>query len=286
MDITDQLLAKQVTGGKSPSVQYIIFEQDMIMHRFQSGLADVKQNRSVNWNTTYNAFSVTKTFTALAILQLEENGRCNIDDKAADHISNFPYSRDITIRQLLAHTSGIPNPNPLSWIHLETEHTGFNRDTYFDDLFMKHSTSKSKPNQKFRYSNLGYMLLGQIIEAVSGMRYEEYITEYILKPIDIGPESLGFEIHDKALHAKGYQKRISLINCIIGFFLDKKKFMDKAEGKWKPFKFYYLNGPSYGGLIGTPDGFRKYIQALLKKDGRLISDLYKRQLFTEHFNRF
>ena len=72
------------------------------------------------------------------------------------------------------------------------------------------------------------------------------------------------------------------MNMLLGFFLDKSKFMEKAEGKWKPFKDFYINGSSYGGLIGTANSFRKYVQSLLQANSSLISDEYKRRLFTEN----
>ena len=73
------------------------------------------------------------------------------------------------------------------------------------------------------------------------------------------------------------------MNALLGLFMNKSKFMDIKEGPWKPFKIYHLNGTSYGGLTGNPDGFRKYIQALLKTNSVLLSDEYKRILFTENF---
>jgi D-alanyl-D-alanine carboxypeptidase len=283
MNETDNILAKQIAGNKTPSVQYLIFDKDTVIHKFQGGLADVENQKTINWNTTFNAFSVTKTFTALAMLQLAEKGKLDIDESARQYLSDFPYSSNITIRQLLAHTSGIPNPNPLSWIHLEAEHHDFDRNVFFNQVFKKNSKTKSEPNEKFSYSNLEYILLGQIIERVSEQTYEDYIRDNILKPLDIGPEELDFEIFNKNQHAIGYQKRFSLMNGILGFFIDKSKYMDKAEGNWKPFKSYYVNGASYGGLIGKPDAFVKYIQELLKTNSQVISDEYKEMLFSENF---
>jgi CubicO group peptidase (beta-lactamase class C family) len=283
MNKIDNILAKQIAGNKTPSVQYVIFDKDTIIHKFQAGLADVKNRKTVNWNTTFNAFSVTKTFTALAILQLAEKGKLSINDSAKRYLPDFTYSSDITIRQLLAHTSGIPNPNPLSWIHLEIEHHTFDRNAFFNQIFERYNKTKSEPNEKFSYTNLEYFLLGQIIEKVSGQTYEDYIRDNILEPLEIGPEELCFEIFDKNQHAKGYQKRFSFMNGILGFFIDMSKYMNKAEGKWKPFNKYYVNGASYGGLIGTPDAFVKYIQELLKSNSQLISDDSKEKLFSENF---
>ena len=82
MNEADDILTKQVAENKTPAVQYVIFSKDTVIHKFQAGLADVKNQKAVNWNTTFHAFSVTKTFTALAILQLAEKGKLNINDLA------------------------------------------------------------------------------------------------------------------------------------------------------------------------------------------------------------
>lgn len=166
----DNILNNLVKSGKTPSVQYLLFDQDRIIHQYRAGLADVINQKKTDKKTTYHAFSVTKTFTALAVMQLAEQGTVDIDKSAANYIANFPYSEDITVRQLLTHTAGIPNPNPLPWIHLVKEHPEFDRDVFFNPIFEKHNKVKSIPNKKFAYSNLGYVLLGQLIEQVADIK--------------------------------------------------------------------------------------------------------------------
>jgi D-alanyl-D-alanine carboxypeptidase len=282
MNQIDDILNRLVQKGKTPSVQYLLFDQDKIIRQFRDGFADVANQKKANEETTYNAFSVTKTFTALAILQLAEKGKIDIDKSAANYINNFPYSGDITVRHLLTHTAGIPNPNPLPWIHPANEHQVFDRDAFFGQVFDKHNKVKSIPNKKFAYSNLGYVLLGQLIEQVTGMKYETYIREYVFKPMGLSKAEIDFEVSDPTLQAKGYHKKNSLMNWIIGIFIDRKEYRGAAEGKWQPFKSYYINGASYGGLIGRPVSFMKYAQELLKKDGMLISPEYKQMLFSEN----
>ena len=75
---------------------------------------------------------------------------------------------------------------------------------------------------------------------------------------------------------------MSLTNIILGFLIDKSKYMDKREGRWISVRNTYVNGISYGGLIGSGSGFVSYLQELLKPVHRLISEEYKGQLFTEH----
>ncbi|MBK8500899.1 MAG: beta-lactamase family protein [Saprospiraceae bacterium] len=280
MNKIDEILKTQVDKGKTPSVQYILFDENKVIHHFQYGYSDVANKEKVNDNTTYNAFSVTKTFTAIAILQLQEIGQLDIDNSVKQYLSNFQYSEEITIRQLLSHSSGIPNPIPLSWIHLLEEHQEFSGNKFFEGIFKKNTKTKLLPNKQYSYSNLGYVILGQLIEQASGVAYEKYINDNILQTIGVPKNELSFTI-DPTRQAKGYQKKRSFSNWILGFLINKDKYMDKAEGKWKPFKFIYVNGEAYGGLIGTPNAFMKYIQDLMKSDGKLLSQNSKNQLFAE-----
>ena len=277
----DHHLQSLIDKDKSPSVSYLIFTKDTIIHSFRSGYADVINNVNVDENTTYSGFSITKTFTALAILQLAEKGKLAIDDQANKYI-DVPYSEDITIKQLLSHSAGIPNPIPLRWLHLPEEHQTFDRNLFFVNIFRKNKRLKSAPNEKFSYTNLGYVLLGQIIENVSGLSYEAYIQANIIDPLGIDHKYLGFHINNPGHHAKGYQKRVTIMNFLLGFLIDKSKYVNQKEGKWISFNDMILNGPSHGGLIGTPGSFMRYIQELLKNDCNLIGNEYKKKMFTEN----
>ena len=281
----DTILSEVLLENKSPSVQYLFFDKHQILKKYSAGFADIKASNVVGRNTTYNAFSVTKTYTALAILQLAAAKKLEIDKPVKSYLPHFPYNPVITIRQLLSHSAGIPNPIPLSWIHLTNEHSSFDRNKFFTGVFARHKKSKSAPNEKFSYSNLGYVLLGELIEKMSGLSYEQYVTENIIAKLGLTENQLGFEIAADGSHAKGYQKQLSWMNLLLGFFIDKSKYMLETEGHWKPFKNYYVNGASYGGLIGTPDAFVRYIRELMNPGSLLITDDFKKMLFTENYTR-
>lgn len=282
MNTIDAFLNKQVRNGKTPSVQYVHFDRNDVIHRYLNGYADIDARRTVNERTTYNAFSVTKTFTALAVLQLAERSLLDIDSPVARYLPDFPYSAAITVEQLLTHSAGIPNPIPLKWIHSPEEHGSFERDDFFRAVFLEHNKTTSAPNAKYAYSNLGYVLLGQLIEKVSGLQYEEYVTMHIIAPLGLTPEDLGFTLNGHEVHAKGYHKRLSFSGLILGFLIDKPKFMDHAEGSWNSFEPSYVNGASYGGLIGTANALVKYLQELLKPETPLLTEAYKQLLFKEN----
>jgi D-alanyl-D-alanine carboxypeptidase len=281
MNEIDHFLMKQV-GNNTPSLQYAIFDKDQFIHKFHAGFADIKNQKKATENTTYHAYSVTKTFTALAVLQLSQQKKLNIDHRVNKYLPGLPYTPEITIRQLLTHSAGIPNPMPLSWIHPVNENPWFNRDVFFTQVFARHNRLKSKPNEKLVYSNLGYVILGQLIEKVSGVLYETYVRENIAGPMDIMPGELDFIIADPAQHAKGYHPRFHISNVFLGLLINKSMYLNKTEGNWKLFNDFYINGTSYGGLIGTANAFTKYIQELLKSECTIINEEFKTILFTEN----
>lgn len=276
----EAVLKKIMDKQQTPSIQYLIFNSGNIIYSWSNGLADIAENRAPDPKTTYHAYSVTKTFTALAILQLAADGKLDIEAPVYRYLSDFPYGRQITVRNLLSHSSGIPNPIPLGWIHLAEDHRNFNKHDFFERVAGDNSKVKFGPNEKFAYSNIGYMILGQLVENVSGQPYEAYVEEHILKKLT--PNELVFQIPDPAAHATGYHKRWSISNAVLGFFIDKTQFMDQPVDGWKPFKPFYVNDPAYGGLIGTPAGFMAYICELLKEESDLIPNHYKKLLFTEN----
>src|SRR5689334_20932095 len=124
MKSINEFLKQEVSKGRTPSVQYTLFNVDSILYELTYRVSDVKAGTKVNKETTYNLFSVTKTFTALAIVQLAQAGKIKPDDAVIKYLPAFPYGREATIAQLLNHTAGIPNPLPLRWTHLLNEHEG------------------------------------------------------------------------------------------------------------------------------------------------------------------
>lgn len=277
----DSVLRKELKENKAPSVQYLFFDKDRIIHQFMDGFADIKNGIKTTEETTYHAFSVTKTFTAIAILQLQAQQKVNIKLPVINYLPQFPYPPSITVEQIMSHSAGIPSPIPLRWIHLVEEHELFDRNMYFSPVLRLNKEVKSAPNEKFAYSNLGYVILGQMIENITGLTYENYIVENVIKPLGIRKSELDFEL-SLCQHATGYHKYFSLSNVVLGMLIDKSKFMDRPEGRWQPFRDNYVNGPSYGGLIGTARSLSKYIQDLLKPGSNIISDDLKRMMFTEN----
>jgi len=93
MKAVENFLSDQVVKNKTPGLQYYYFNKDDILYSYAGGLADIEKQIKVTEATTFNAYSVTKTFTALAVLQLVERGLIDLDEPAADYLPDFPYPK-------------------------------------------------------------------------------------------------------------------------------------------------------------------------------------------------
>ncbi len=165
------------------------------------GMADLEHDVPNTPQTIFRLGSVTKQFTSMAIMQLQEKRLLNVDDPIAKYLPTYPNGEEITIHHLLTHTSGIPN------------FTSF--PDYEKTMMLPSPVEKTiqrfkdkplefTPGEKFKYSNSGYILLGYIIEKVSGQFYEEFLKENIFQPLNM--MNTGYDHHHTLLkhRASGY----------------------------------------------------------------------------------
>lgn len=274
-------LQQQISTRRTPGLYYAFFDAGEILHEFTGGKADVKCEIPVTAQTTFYGYSVTKIFTATALMQLVEQGKLNLDEPVKSYLPDFIYGDGILVRHLLAHSGGLPNPLPISWIHGVEEHAGFDGNRFFEAVFQKNAKVGFQPNDKFAYTNLGYVALGQLIEKVSGLPYQQFVEQNILAPLGVS-EHLGFTRQNHWKVATGYHKALSFGNFLLSFLLDKKRFMGEATDGWKRFLPIYLNGAAYGGLIGEPGAFIAFAQSLLKPESKLLSPESKQVMWREN----
>lgn len=167
------------------------------------GLANREWGVAVTPETVFRLGSVTKQFTAAAILQLAEQGKLGLDDPISKHYPSAPAAwAPITLRHLLVHTSGIPSytaipgffGNPSRNDRTPEEIIALTRDKPLEFV----------PGTKFAYDNTGYVLLGYVIEKVSGQTYQAYLRDHILAPA--GLKASGYDVSEEILprRAAGY----------------------------------------------------------------------------------
>src|SRR5262245_58847839 len=152
------------------------------------GMASYEHAAPNTPQTPFRIGSQTKTFTAIAILQLQEQGKLSVHDPLAAYLSGYPHGEMITIHQLLTNTSGIPD-----YITAEGFSHTMGRPHTIDELIgsFKDRPLLFSPGERFGYSNSGWVLLGALIERLAWMPYGDYVREHILAPA--GMERSGLE---------------------------------------------------------------------------------------------
>lgn len=178
-NVIDAIFHDVVHPGQ-PGAAVLVARDGKILFAKAYGLADVEHAIPVSTETKFNIASITKPFTAAAILKLQEEGRLSLDDTLTKYIPDYPRGNEITLRHLLTHTSGIPEklggPSTLA-----TAFYPASRE-YMIALF-KYLPLDFNPGSQYAYSNSGYYLLGSIIEKVSGQSYLDYLRGAFFRPL-------------------------------------------------------------------------------------------------------
>lgn len=163
-----------------PGASVLVADGAKVLLRKGYGLSNLELNVPVTPSTVFRIGSVTKQFTAVAILILKEQGALSLTNPLSEYIEDYPSGTEITIANLLHHTSGVRN---------YTAMPAFGSISMVDRTvlemieFFKHEPLDFEPGDQFNYSNSGYFLLGHIIELVSGQSYERFIRERIFTPL-------------------------------------------------------------------------------------------------------
>jgi D-alanyl-D-alanine carboxypeptidase len=187
---------------QTPGATILVIQDGQALYRKAIGLRDRDRGLPARMDTHYEIGSITKQFTAAAILQLRDAGKLNIDEKVSAYLPDVPHAGDITIRQLLTHTSGIPD-----YFGLKSDEE-FTKPTTFAEI-MKLVADKPldfAPGSQASYSNTGYMILGRIIEVTSHESYHQYRLEHLLKPAGMTQTYIVPDESSLAMMARGYRR--------------------------------------------------------------------------------
>lgn len=152
------------------------------------GVTDLRTGRKIDARTNFRLASVTKQFTAAAVMLLVHDGKLRYEDRLTGIFPDFPeYGRAITVRQLLNHTSGLPDyedlmPPPDPALPVEEVQI---KDAGVLELLKRQTAGKFVPGTRWAYSNSGYVVLGLIIERVSGRTFAEFLRDRIFVPLEM-----------------------------------------------------------------------------------------------------
>ncbi|WP_317195348.1 serine hydrolase domain-containing protein [Rufibacter roseolus] len=162
----------------------LVTKYDKVIYKNAFGLADFFKKDSLTVETAFQLASVSKQFTAMAIMMLKEEGELNYEDSVQQYLPDFPY-HGITIRQLLTHQSGLSNYTYFS----DKLWPNRNKNLTNEDVIQLMVTHRPQPyyppNTHFDYSNTGYSLLASIVEKVSEKPFAEFLRERIFDPLEM-----------------------------------------------------------------------------------------------------
>ncbi|WP_394974851.1 serine hydrolase domain-containing protein [uncultured Croceitalea sp.] len=177
-------IIKKELEHQSPGGSVLVAKDGNIIYNYHYGKANLELDVATSSKSVYRIASLSKQFTAVAILKLAEEQKLSLNDDIKKYLPNYPVQdRTITLEHLLSHTSGIKD-----YLNIE----GFNKAFQRQDMspkelidFFKNEPMNFEAGSQYQYSSSGYIILGYIIEAVSGMSYEDYMKEAIFIPIGL-----------------------------------------------------------------------------------------------------
>ena len=176
-----ELNSKGITTGN-----ILVYEDGKIIYQSSKGLRSINPIDSLDLSSQFRLASVSKQFTAMAIMKLKEAGKIDYDQKVNTILTDFPY-KTITIRQLLHHTSGLTDYERLIDVHFVKEDTTINdmlgNDEVLKMFYQLDPDLDFQPGDKWAYSNTGYLVLASIVEKISGQHFREFLKEQITEPL-------------------------------------------------------------------------------------------------------
>lgn len=162
----------------------LVTKYNQVLYRGAFGYADFKQKDTLTTETAFQLASVSKQFTAMAIMMLKEQGKLRYDDSVQHYIPDFPY-KGITIRQLLTHRSGLSNYTYFSDELWPDRNKPITNEDVLDLMAAHQPKVYYQPNTHFDYSNTGYALLASVVARASGMPFAEFMQQHIFKPLQM-----------------------------------------------------------------------------------------------------
>jgi CubicO group peptidase (beta-lactamase class C family) len=263
-----EAFVKKQVDSLAGSVSVAVLHQDKIVYTYVYGKADPVVDIPADTQTIYRYGSMTKPFTATALMQLVEQGKVDLDAWPGKYLPGFPERWEVTVRQLLDHSACMSDEARLvDGLIAKRGEALPPLDQVFTDYVKDNLDLLCPPGKVSNYANAHYLMLARIIEEVSGEPYETYVVDHVLTPLEM--QSTSFQLVEPTeRYAKGQfpvaqtDKLIGLLNEYRGpgqedFVLQKGKTFSTTVD------FRLL--PPWGGLLGAPGDLTHFLQMYLNK---------------------
>lgn len=286
----ESYLDRLVNSENPPGLSLVVVKDGNIVYNNAFGYADGPKRVKADTNTVYHWWSMTKIPTAIAIMQLREQGKLDLDDPVTKYLPwfevNYPSDNSsvITVRHLLQHTSGLPDTIPamIGWVHYDDATR--NQTEIVKKYLPDFKKLKFEPGEKAVYSNLNYMVLGAIIKAVSGQSYETYITQNILEPLGMAQTDFVYTPSMAKQEAFGTLPLVHFYTPLLPTLLDTSALVRERQGKLLWLNRVYIDVTPSTGLIGPSTDVAHLMLAYLNRgslDGNLLLGPESVSLLTE-----
>jgi CubicO group peptidase (beta-lactamase class C family) len=229
------------------------------------GYANFKEKTKIDDNSVFQLASVSKQFTAAAILILKDRGQLDLDDKVTAFYPEFPYT-EVTVRHLLNHTSGLPKYFWLAEHKWDKEHAPSNAEMM--DLLSKEELNPFfRPGANFDYSNTGYFVLSAIVEKVSGQSFADFVDREIFKPLNMR-QSFVYSFGQDSIRE----------GQLSGYRLYRRRWHAAIPGT--------VNDAVVGdkNIYSTTEDMLKWVEGL--NSGRLISEESLQEMYTRGITKY
>ncbi|MFY7910544.1 MAG: serine hydrolase domain-containing protein [Emticicia sp.] len=200
----DSLIQTEFNEKNGPGGAFMIAKNGKPIYQKAFGKANLELDVDLRPESVFQIGSMTKQFTAIAIMILQEQGKLNVNEPISKYIIDYPAGEKITIHHLLTHTSGIKDFTKMKTLR-EIAQKEMTPKMMVD--FFKNEPVDFVPGEKFDYNNSGYVVLGYIIELVSGETYEDFIRKHIFEKVGMSQSYYASDRQVISKRAYGYHKK-------------------------------------------------------------------------------
>jgi len=270
-------LNELVASETPPGLSVTVVKDGEQVYSNAFGHADLPNGIEATPETVYHWWSMTKVATAVSILQLAEQSKLNLDDPVVDHLPFFQIeypsenSEQITIRHLLNHTSGLPDMIPDLFGLVHSEDMTMDQTAILKEYLPSFNKLKFEPGSDAAYTNLSYLVLGSVIEAISGQSYESYIRDSVLQPLAMDDTDFIYRDEMAVHEAIGSHPFVSIFTPMLPFLLDMDALVRERIGAQYWLERVYIDVTPSTGLIGSTPDAAKLMLDLLSDDSQLLS---------------
>jgi CubicO group peptidase (beta-lactamase class C family) len=272
MDAARSAITALMARHHVPGLSVAVTDSRGLLHAEGFGHGDLATRRPATAHTRFPWFSMSKIVTATAAMRLADEQRLDLDAPVRSLVPSFtarPGMAEARVRDLLSHTAGAGNPLPLRWV-LPADRPDADAQAFAAELLRRHGRQRRPAGGPARYSNVGYLVLAEVIARATGKPFDEHVRQAVLEPA--GMTGTGYSAPVGADRATGYVRLPRAVTPLLRAALPRG-IVGPRHGDVVGLREFRVAGAGYGGLIGSPVDAARLLRLHLADgvvDGRRI----------------